>query len=76
MFDTNFLGHQPSGPTAFIFMLISQILSVIRADFNVIFSKFVASVKLKVLLVPCAHISTYGHTFFGRSFFYMVIIAI
>ena len=42
MFDTNFLGHQPSGPTAFIFMLISKILSVIRADFYLIFSKFVS----------------------------------
>ena len=42
MFDTNFLGHQPSGPTSSLFMFISKILSVIRADFNVIFSKFVS----------------------------------
>ena len=36
VFDTNFLGYQPTGPTAFIFMFISKIMSVIRADFNVI----------------------------------------
>ena len=41
-FDTNLLGHQPSGPTVSIFIFISKILSVIRADFNIIFWKFVS----------------------------------
>ena len=42
VFVTNFLGHQPSGLTASIFMFKSKILSTIRADVNVIFSKIVS----------------------------------
>ena len=42
VFDTNFLGHQPTGPTVSIFMFISKIVSVIRADAIVIFSKNVS----------------------------------
>ena len=42
MFDTNFLGCQSTGLTASIFMSIPQILSAIRADINVIFSKIVS----------------------------------
>ena len=40
LFD--FLSCRPAAPTASIFMFISQILSVIGADFNVIFSKIVS----------------------------------
>ena len=42
VFDTYFWGCQSTGPTAPIFMFISQILSATRADFYVIFSKFVS----------------------------------
>ena len=42
VFDTNFWGCQPTGPTVSIFMFISQILSVIRADVNVISSRIVS----------------------------------
>ena len=42
MFDTNLLGHQSTGPTASIFMFISQLLSVIRAHCYDIFSKMVS----------------------------------
>ena len=42
MFDTNFLGYQPTGQTVSVFMFISQILSAIRADVNVILFKIVS----------------------------------
>ena len=41
MFDTNFSGCQPTGLIISIFMFISQVLSAIRADINVTFSKIV-----------------------------------
>ena len=39
VFDTNFLGRQSTGPTVSIFMFISKIVSVIRADAIVFFFK-------------------------------------
>ena len=42
VFDTNFLGCQPSGPTSSVFMFKSEMLSVIRADVNVIFSNIIS----------------------------------
>ena len=39
VFETNFWGYQPTGPASSILMFISKMLSVIRAEFNVIFSK-------------------------------------
>ena len=39
MFDTTFWGYQSTGPTVSVFMFISTILSVNRADVIVIFLK-------------------------------------
>ena len=42
VFETNFLGFEPTGPAVSIFMFIFKILSVIRADSNVISSKYIS----------------------------------
>ena len=42
MFETNFLGCEPTGPAVSIFMFIFKILSAIRADSNVISSKYIS----------------------------------
>ena len=38
----DYWGYQPTGRTASIFMFLSKVLSVIRANCNVIFSKIVS----------------------------------
>ena len=56
VFDTNFLGCEPTGPTSSMFMFISQMLSAIRADANVIFSKIVSpDEKLSAIDVNFEH---------------------
>ena len=42
VFDTNFLGHQPTAP---ILMFKSKTFSAISADDNVIFSKIISPVQ-------------------------------
>ena len=42
VFETNFLGWQPTGPAVSSFMFISKMLSPIRADTNVISSKCIS----------------------------------